>query len=58
MTMTFYKVLVPTTTKGLYQEVATYVLETEDNETRLPEYVQKLLVNSGRCPDNIRVVRA
>jgi len=54
---TRYRVLVPTSVQDLYEEIGIYALETEQYETRLPEYVQSLLVKSGKLPPDIKVIR-
>lgn len=54
-TLTRYEVLQPTGIDKLYEAIGSFVYETEMYQTKTPEYIKRLLVNSGKYPDNIVV---
>ena len=56
-TFTRYQVLIPTSVPNLYKEAGIFVMETEHNQTKLPEYIRSLLVESGEYPVDIKVLR-
>ena len=55
--LTNYQVLIPTNIENLYKRADVYSFETEEYQTRTPEYIKELLVKSGQYPADIKVIR-
>ena len=53
--LTRYEVLRPTGIENLYEVVGTFAYAADSYQTRTPEYIKKILVASGKYPQNIIV---
>ena len=56
--LTSYEVLIPTSIENLYKKSDIFSYETEEYNSKTPEYIKELLVKSRQYPLNIRVIMA